>query len=171
MPKMRPIRVFAVCFVAILALGALAAASASAEPHVYKSGVIVPEGEKIPILTWGTLTLTPEPAEAGAPTSCENAAGGFGENPIGGGATVGQTQEFTSWNCTNAACPPGEQVGLGQREFVVDAEQLPWSIKLIEEAGGIRTEATGVRVSLGCAIHGKYNGTPNEKSAPGFVGG
>src|ERR1700730_13683617 len=139
---------------AIAAFVALPAVAQATEPHFYKSNSLVPQGEKIATISWGTLTLTPEPAEAGAPTVCENAAGGFVENPAGeappnGPAGVGQTQDFVSWNCTNAACPPGEQPGLGPREFVVGSETLPWSLKLIEETG-IRTEATGVRVTLGC---------------------
>jgi hypothetical protein len=82
---------------------------AQAAPEYYKSafpGGKLPEGEKLPVLSWGTLTLTSELPSKAAPSSCENSSGGFIENK--GGHGEGATDNFASWNCSNAGCPPIE---------------------------------------------------------------
>jgi len=145
-------------------------AAAQATPHYYVNSTVtglVPEKEKVHSLAWGTLTLTPE-GIAAAPTSCENAAGGFAENPGGGGAGVGATEDFASWNCSNAGCPPGEieypptSGKKAEKEFIVFpggkeylGQSLPWPSALTEAVKGtIRTESTGVIVDLACIAHG-----------------
>src|ERR1700682_3381720 len=54
--------------------------------------------------------------------------------------------------------------------FSVTSEALPWENLLLEQSG-IKTEGTGVRLSLGCIARGLHNGKVNEKATPGFVGG
>jgi IPT/TIG domain len=125
-------------------------------PHYYKNGgaTPIPEGEKVPFISWGKLTFTPEPA--GSPAFCETSAGGYVENPAGGGAGVGKTLRFASWNCVINECPAGE-VEIGgkkyEKEFEViwPAQDFPWPSTLTEEeAGVVRTNSSGVVMELGC---------------------
>jgi hypothetical protein len=110
------------------------------------------------VLSWGTLTLTPG-AGHGAPTTCEDAAGGYVENPEGPGEEApsgkGQTSTFTAYNCANAeTCPEGIEQG-DPKEMAISTETMPWSSELYEpEVGKVRTESTGVRLSLECILHG-----------------
>jgi hypothetical protein len=144
---------------AVLIVAALAAmpAVAQATPHYYVNGTKLPEGERVPILEWGLLTMNQEPETSVRFTTCEVAAGGFIENPVGGGAGSGQTTRFATWNCTNRECPPGEvETGEGhkyetQSEIIAPPQDLPWSSLLTEaEAGKIRTDSTGVVLTDGC---------------------
>lgn len=128
------------------------------EPHYYRNAVMVPEGQTVPIVEWGQLSLALEPS--GSRTTCEDAAGGYVENPVGGGDGVGQTSDFTSWNCSNAECPPGQVTIEGndyEREFTVDSQNRPWPNTLIEESA-IRTKSEGVRLFLACVAHGSHRG-------------
>jgi hypothetical protein len=146
-------------FLAIAAFVAMPTA-AQAAPHFFKGGALAAETEKIPVVSWGKLTLSPNPAVA-AITTCENIAGGFVENPTGGGAGIGQTSRFATYNCTNAECPAGEvEIAPGvkvEKEFEVvsNPNHLPWPSSLEEpEAGVIRTNSTNVEVKLACMAHG-----------------
>src|SRR6516165_7647192 len=113
---MRRLRLVGLTIVVLCATGAIFAASAPAlTPHYYLNGTTeldkAGEGTKIPTMSWGTLTLT-----AGAPskegtTSCENSAGGFAENPVGGGAGAGQVSVFLSRNCEKpTSCPANSEI-------------------------------------------------------------
>jgi hypothetical protein len=144
---------------ALAAMAALAAmpALAQAAPHYYKSGVLIPEGEKVPVLEWGKLTLSPEPP-AGF-LSCENLAGGYVENPVGGGAGIGATLRFVTYNCSELECPAGEiEVG-GKKyekefEIVYPPQSFPWPSVLNEtEPGIVRTSSGGVVMELSCVAH------------------
>ena len=89
--------------------------AAQATPHYYKNyppTVEYPEGQRIPFIA-GKLTLTHEPGLGAVPT-CENMAAGWIENPIGGGAGVGQTLRVATWNCNDVECPEGEVEVQGQ---------------------------------------------------------
>ena len=59
----RSLRMLLLGLAPALAVAALASmpVAAQAEPHYYKSGSLIAEGEKVPILEWGTLTYTPTP--------------------------------------------------------------------------------------------------------------
>jgi len=144
-------------------------AVAQAVPHNYKNNTIIGESEKpeTNVISWGTLTLTPEPPVAPT-TTCENAAGGVAGNPVGGGAGFGQTNKFASWNCVNAGCPAGK-VKIGEAEFEkvfqVLSFTLPWPSELINEVG-IRTNSTNVEVTLGCYAKGSHNAA--EPGKPGY---
>jgi len=153
--------------------------------HFYKNGIslasLLPEKEKLPVISWGTLTLTSEPPSTAAVTTCENAAGGFAENPggINGPAGKGQTSDFASWNCSQAECPTGAEVEFppgsgkfGKLEFIVfpggtttnpkvAKGSLPWPSVLTEpEAKKIRTESKEVTVFLGCVFQKSVEGGP-----------
>ncbi len=123
----------------------------------------------MPTFEWGTLTYSPEPVLAPT-TTCETVSGGYIENPAGGGGGIGQTTNFSAWNCTNAGCPPGNVTIEGTeypKEFTVTSEALPWPNLLEDEEGitKIRTESTGVRQSFGCYAHGSHRAA---QGSPGY---
>ena len=152
----------------LLAIAAFAVVPAAAQgASSYKSGVQIPVGEQVPTLAWGSLTLEPSP-KAAPPTTCENVVGAQTTNEeleTGVITGAGATLNFATYNCVNTACLPGKvKVGAGEfeKEFSVIGTKFPWYNKLIEE-GGIRSESTGVQVSLGCVAHQLSNTSP----APG----
>jgi len=130
-------------------------AVAQAVPHYYVNGTIAAPAKVVPVLSWGKLTLEPEPPVT-APTTCSNVAGAFAENPEGGGAGIGATEDFATYNCENAECPAGTiEIGGKPEEKVFQVisppQDLPWPSVLTEaEAGTIRTESKKVLVILGC---------------------
>jgi hypothetical protein len=158
----------------VLVVAALAVmpAVAQAVPHYYKNGVLIPEGEKVPLLEWGKLTLQAEPSLA-AVTTCDNSAGGYLENPVGGGAGAGRTLRFATWNCNNAECPSGEIEIKGQKyekEFEVlwPPQDFPWPSVLEEpEPQVVRTNSTGVVMKLACMAHGLTRAAAGEGGAKG----
>jgi hypothetical protein len=147
-------------------------AAAQAAGHWYKGGALVPETEKIPVIAWGELTLSPEPEGAAAVTTCDNAAGGYIENPLGGGAGVGQTQRFTSWACTNAECPPGK-ITIGGVEFekefevVFPPQDFPWTNEITGAAAPFKLNSTGVVVELECIAKHLTKLAAESKAPPG----
>ena len=165
-------------------------AAAQATPHFFVNEEGIPAGAKVHVLGWGSLTLTPE-GIALAPTTCENAAGGFAENPEGPhGAAPGRgaTEDFSSWNCSNGGCPSGQveyppgSSKKAEKEFVVFPggkeyvkQSLPWPTTLTEAVKGqIRVEATGVIVDLVCiAAHVSEQGPPfggdSDHDTPAFL--
>jgi len=185
--------------VAIAAFVVMPAVAQAAIPHYYVNGESLAAGDKRPVLAWGTLTLTPLAPSKQLPTSCENSAGSKVENPggPGGPAGKGKTEDFSSWNCTNAACPPSEiefPPGSSKKiakEFIVfpgptvipaktggyAKESQPWPNELIESASSpskIRLKAEGVVVVLACiGGHTVETGGPlggdTDKDAPQFL--
>jgi len=114
---------------------------AQAAPRYKSEGAFIAEGKKVFLEGWGTLKLQTVVGGSAAYT-CRNAAGGFVENPLGGGAGVGATELFTSYQCTFTACPTFPSVL---------AEELPWKGLLFEPtAGVIRGEVSGIKADLQC---------------------
>jgi hypothetical protein len=149
----------------ILAAAALAmpAVAQAASPHYYVNGSRLPEGERVPVLEWGQLSFECEPC-ASKPVTCENAAGGFAENPAGAftlGAEkpgIGQTTRFATWHCVDEECPPGEIEIEGHKyekefEVVSPPQFLPWPSELIGPVGHTKLNSTGVIYTLGCYAH------------------
>jgi hypothetical protein len=159
----------------MLAVAALALepAVANAAAHYYRNGssTPIPEGEKVPILEWGKLTLEPEPTGCDC-TTCDNSAGGYIENPIGGGSGAGKILRFATWNCTNGECPAGEiEVG-GKKyekefEIIYPLQDFPWPSVLAEEAGLVRTNYADVVMELGCFAHGLTRAAAGEGGSKG----
>jgi hypothetical protein len=143
-----------------LAVAAFVVMPAAAQAaKYYRSGALIAEGEKVPIVQWGTLTSACEPCLAPI-TTCAYAAAGFVEN--GAETGEGATTTFAAYNCVNAGCPPGKikvEGGEYEKEFSVTATKLPWPNALIEEEG-IRVNSTGTQISLGCVAHGLSNTSP-----------
>jgi len=156
-----------VCIAAFVVMPTVAQ-SAEYYKNSFPAGKLA-EGEKLPTIAWGTLTLTANLPSKAAPSTCENSSGGFAENS--GGKGIGATDNFASWNCTNAGCPPGiVTLPTGQKvekEFIVLAGpeikgvdspgtatyaggSLPWPTELTGAAPEIRTESKDVVVVLAC---------------------
>jgi len=142
--------------VSLLVIVALALpVAAGAAPHYYKNGTKIVEGEKIPSVGWGTLTLT---SAAGAIT-CHNAAAGYVENVAAEGK--GATQAFDAYECVSAACPA---------DMRAEAYKLPWLSTLEEpEAGVVRSKSVGIEVVIGCwsaPATGPGNVSTGERGTP-----
>jgi IPT/TIG domain len=141
-------------------------------PHYYKNAVLIPEGEKVPILEWGKLTLEPE-GSLGDKTTCENLAGGYVENPVGGGAGIGATLRYATDNCNNLECPSGEIEVKGQKDekeigVLYPPQDFPWPNVLIEpEPKVVRTNSTGVVMELACTAHGLTMSAAGEGGSKG----
>jgi hypothetical protein len=156
----------------ILATLAMMPAAAQATPHYFRNGVLLPGGERVPVLEWGKLSLRPEPDEA-AGTTCENLAGGYVENPVGGGAGIGATLRFATYNCNNVECPSGEIEVKGQqyeKEFEISypPQDFPWSSVLEEpEAGVVKTNISHVTEQLACVAHGLTRAAAGEGGSTG----
>ena len=146
---------------AILAVAALIVmpAVAQAAPHFYKNAVLIAQGEKVPVLEWGRLWLEAAPTGVTGATTCEDLAGGFVENPVGGGAGAGMILRYAAYNCSNAECPAGEIEVKGQKyekevEVTYPPQDFPWPSVLTEaEPAVIRTASTGVVMKLACVAH------------------
>jgi hypothetical protein len=112
-----------------------------AQRRYTKDGVLLAEGAKTFVTGWGTLKLQTVIGGTAAWT-CRNAESGYVENPVGGGAGVGATELFSSYQCTFTACTTFP---------TVLAEELPWPSVLVEpEAGVPRARTTGIKQDFLC---------------------
>jgi len=157
--------------VAVVAFVVVPAAAQAVGPHYYTSGTRLEEGKKQPIISYGHLSLTAEGATI--PTECENAVGGYIENPVGGGPGKQVTESFTSYNCHNTECEanPGGHIGV-----IFENENKPglrlqinWPAELTEaKLGTIRLQSSNVAVYVHCQF--AYT-APTEKPGGGpFTG-
>jgi hypothetical protein len=197
---MRRINIAAACAVVAVALcTAFASAADASTPHYYLNGTSeankVAEGLKVPTMSWGTLTMTPAAPSKEGTTSCEGSAGGFAENPVGGGAGDGQTSVALEWNCEKpTSCPTGAEIefppGSGLKAVIEPAmfpggeldgvhekvlgESFPWPGELTEAtAPKIRAETKGVVWLLGCQVKKSVEGSAplgdGDGDAPQFI--
>jgi len=166
----RKLLVSLVPLVAVVAFVAAPAVAQAAGPHYYVGLVKSPEGEKVQTISWGHLSLTAEGATI--PTECENAVGGYFENPTGGGPGQGVTEAFDSYNCHNTEC----EAGGGKIGVIFENEELPglrlqikWPTVLNEpKLGTIRLKSSNVAVYVHCQF--AYT-APTEKPGSGpFTG-
>jgi hypothetical protein len=93
-------------------------------PHWYRSGVKLAQGDPLPTISWGTITLAPE---TGPAVTCQTASLGYDENPAGGGAGTSETDTIATDNCVLSS---GECKGSEGQELQLTAEQLPWASEL-----------------------------------------
>ena len=115
-------------------------------PRYYNNGGLINTGEKVPVIGWGTLTLS----SAAGRVTCHTANAGFVENQEGGG--VGEAEAFASYKCESRKwCPAGATT-----ELV--AERLPWASVLEQVGGANRVSATGVKEAVVCIVSGKKEG-------------
>jgi len=122
-------------FVPLLAIivFVMAPAAAQAEPHQYKNGTITEPGEKVPQIAWGTLQL--ENANIGL-IECRNIFGGYGENPVGGGAAQGELEGYSAYNCVSLSC---EAAGKAVEVFPLgldNPKEGNWEIHTVESPVG-----------------------------------
>jgi hypothetical protein len=134
--------------VAVAAFAVMPAVSQAA-PHVYKNGVLSPEGKKLRLISWGTLKLTN--ATLGE-VICHNVFAGYGENPKGGGAAVGKVQAFFPYECESASC-----LTLGGKGIVAKAGKLPWKAEVIEPEVGVFRQKTGEKGNNTESVHFTVN--------------
>jgi hypothetical protein len=115
---------------------------ANASPaYWYRNGAKIAQGVKVPIISWGTLTLH----SAEDPVTCHTVGGGYIENPVGGGTGIDRIESFTPFfSCAAPACPAVNEV---------KAEKLPWPSELIDEGEGVITEkSTGIALRVKCFV-------------------
>jgi hypothetical protein len=144
----------------LLALAAFAVmpVAAQATGHYYSNGLKIAEGSKKTVIEWGTLTLAG--VKGGTlpnHVTCHIAAGGTVENPVGGGAGVGATEAFVSYQCES------ENIGAKGTVTTIKAERIPpcsrgsrcpangvgWPNVLTEpEAEKWRTESSKVELQI-----------------------
>lgn len=139
-------------FAPVLAVAAfgVAPALAQAAPHWYSNGVIIKEGEKVPVTTSSSaLTLH----ALGTEITCEVEDDGYIENPVGGGAGVDSIESFTNHKCvaTPPVCPEGttlEVLVLHKGAPLSATNELPSTLL----AGPpIRDEIREVEVAIECS--------------------
>lgn len=160
--------------VPILAMLAVMPAAAQATPHYYRNAVLIPQGERVPILEWGKLRLTLEPPLASSMT-CETVSGGYVENPVGGGPGTGATLRLGAWNCegTLTECPSGEVEIEGKQyekefELIFPPQSFPWPTVLEEpEPTVVRTNTTGVVMKAACMAHEPSRSAAGEGGSTG----
>jgi len=85
-------------FAPLLAIVSLAmtVAPAQAAPKYKKNGTVISVGTQVQTIGWGTLALNSPAGDV----SCHNAAAGYVENK--GGVGAGQTQQFSTWDCSQS---------------------------------------------------------------------
>jgi hypothetical protein len=180
--------------IAVVAFVVAPTAAQANSPHYYVNNVRVGDpafervaGEKVPVLAYGHLSLTPEGATI--PTECENAVSGYLENPAPGGvaapAGAGVTEAFDAFNCHNTECTEhGGKIGvIFENEGALGRTlQIKWPSILEEKvAGKPRIKSTGVAVYVHCQFayaapteklitEGPLKGT-EERNTPEFNGG
>jgi len=125
-------------------------------PHLYKNGVIGTAGKKVRQIAWGTLELKNKFLGS---LICHNVFAGYGENPVGGGAAVGQVQAFYPYECEDLVCT----TTLGGKAIHVNPlpNSFPWKAEVFETANGKKEfrQATGLK-----------GPTKNKKpTTPGFI--
>jgi len=130
----------------VTAAFAASPAASLAASHYFKNNVLIKEGTQVPVISWGTLTLS---NEATGSVTCQNAASGYVENPAGGGAGKGLTQTFTPYNCVSAGCPAVMEVKSHKDQNDIGAAAGEgWPSTLTEAP--IRAVTTGVEVEVKC---------------------
>jgi hypothetical protein len=134
-------------------------------PHFFRNGIgngaRIGEAEPVPVVLWGTLTLTTVTGGTGSVT-CHNVIGATDENPGTGpkgppGTDV--TESFNPYNCTSASCSafnPGASRTyisvLAEPSSLGRADNLHWPSHLITEGLNIRDESELVKVNVICHI-------------------
>jgi hypothetical protein len=152
--------------VPLLAVAAIAAMPVVAQAegtHFYRNGTKITEGLRVPTITWGPLTNS----NGGGAWACTNFAGGYVENPVGGGAGVEVIQNWASAECSTAECPLDTRF-----EGILNPEKngnKGWFGHVTEEEGVSRLETTGIDLVLSCwtqAPWGPGNVSTGERGTP-----
>jgi hypothetical protein len=106
-------------------------------PHTYLNGVIKKEAAIIRYIEWGNSKLHNTKLED---VECHNIFAGFGENPTGGGRSIGKIQAFYPYECTDPHCT----TQLGEIK-VTNGSTLPWKAEVMENAAKEFFQKTGFK--------------------------
>ncbi len=158
------------------------------EPHYYYNGSgagsLGEEGLKVPVVSWGTLSLTNTKGGTGGTVTCHDVVGGWVENPVStygetgplGPAGIGETQTYGAYECESTGCTPAATGGgpatyvsilaepaafLSQTNLGGSATNLGWKSHLFYESSTklIRDETEGIRVDVQCHVQTGATGT------------
>jgi len=108
-------------------------AAAQAEPHIYKNGTLVPEGEKVPFISWGRVQYE---ATTFGLIECRHLFSGNLQNPVGGGSGEGELEGLSAYNCSSIPC---ENAGKTIEVFPVGLDNplvSSWELHLLEQPVG-----------------------------------
>jgi hypothetical protein len=131
---------------AIAATAVIPAAAPAEGTHYYRNGIQIGAGKKVTLVSWGTLSFT----SAEGTVTCKTAVGGYVENPTGGGAGIGVTQNFAPYECAAAECPAEARVEGIINNGKNENGSSGWYGQLVEQSGASRLETTGVGLEVGC---------------------
>jgi len=117
-------------------------AAAQASPHWFKSNVELAAAEELPLVGWGTLTLTAH--EIGT-IECQNVAGGDVQNTAlaPSGVGIAEIEQFVPYDCTGI-CP---------EVWKVTPEGLPWDGELTEVASESNKKRARLGITKPIIIH------------------
>jgi hypothetical protein len=163
-------RVSALVFVPLLAVVAFAVmpvAAQAEEGHWYKNGVISPEGQASPIVSWGGATNVVQTSAIGE-INCRTVSGGTIENPKGGGRGGGHLSGGTFFECKSPGCEKAAaETGL-PLTVIVYGSFWPWHIWIIIWGGGPFLEMGTPFTAFGEHSSGEMVENASCETPPGF---
>lgn len=135
----------------------------------YRSGVKLPQGLKVPVVSWGGAVNVVQSSVSGQ-ISCRTIGAGTIENPLGGGAGVGQTQVSGFFECSAPQCEAeGAEKGIPVIGRIA-ASNFPWKDELTEGGSpNSNREAIGTPFSMfGSPEPGEMVRTVSCETPPGY---
>jgi hypothetical protein len=97
--------------------------------HWYRNGAKLAEGTSQPIVIFGGKADLEHVSALGGPV-CATVGGGTIENPVGGGAGVGRTNEMAFYECKNAKCEEEVKLKTGlEGRVTITTENNPAATK------------------------------------------
>jgi hypothetical protein len=143
----------------LLAVVAFAAMPAVSQAAKYEVNHTTSPVEKVPYISWGTLTLTN--SLGGTPVSCENAVTGWVEQGAANEATLGWHAD----NCKDEECElAGGKIGVifeNENGPQSNPTKLEWPGLLEGTSPSIRLKSTNVKVYVHC----QFAGLPSTEKA------
>jgi hypothetical protein len=160
----------------IAALAVMPVAAQAVTQHWYKSGVVIPENEAVPVVWFGGETNLNQTSPGFGEVNCKTVGGGMIENGRVGQAGVGGMNAVAFYECKGPQCEAEilAKTGLAGRE-TVEAKNMPASINghperrfvpwLMELEESIVAGVNSIRLKIGVPWPGVFN-TP---SPPGMI--
>jgi hypothetical protein len=141
-----------VAAVAAFAVMPVAAQAAAGEAHWAANGSLIKEGVKTPIINWGGATNLSQTSKIGE-INCKGIGSGYVENPVGGTAGVGKSQQSVFYECKSAGC-----------EEAAKLNGIPLTSYTTTNAGYYSFGASGDNASFGLAGQEGWRNHLNEVS-------
>jgi hypothetical protein len=114
---------------AIAALAVMPVAAQAAVQHWYRAGVIIPQGEVVPIVWFGSELNLAQTSVGFGEVNCKTVGGGNIENPLGGGAGRGSMFAAAFYECKAPKCEEEILKSLGvEGRGYAEADNMPASI-------------------------------------------